>query len=247
MIKWENKDVKAIFFDQGGVIMGVRKMNPETRESNLKRMMKMVGVQESCDNFMKRVRGGEDKYKAWGMESLIECSAAEIWSRWILPEIPMEKLAPIAEELTLLYFEARGHRVADENIKEVALTLKRRGYIVGVISNSWSRPLVHQEIKREGLEGIFDIVVLSSETEIRKPDQKIFLQALENFDINPEQAVYVGDQPNRDVPGPRNAGFALTILLRTKKLKPEHMEKPEHQPDLIIESLTELLDMFKDI
>ncbi len=42
----------------------------------------------------------------------------------------------------------------------------------------------------------------------------------------------------------RDAGYALSIILRTKKLKKLSMDKPEHQPDLIIDSLTELLDMF---
>jgi HAD superfamily hydrolase (TIGR01549 family) len=241
-----DKDIKAIYFDQGGVVMGARVPLPDNGEANLNKIMRMTGLRDDYIKFMDRLLKGEDKYKKWGMDSLIECTADKVWPGWMLPEIPEEILTPIAEELTLLYFESKGKRTADKNIKDVLIELKKREYIVGLISNTWSKALVHQELKEGGLEGLFDTVVLSSEEGIRKPDKEIFLRGLAGFNIKPENAVYVGDQPNRDIPGPRNAGFALSIILKTKKLKSHHMEKPEHNPDLIIDSLTQLLDIFPD-
>ncbi len=241
------KDIRAIYFDQGGVVMGERVPLPDNGEANLKKIMEITGIREDFRKFMNRLLAGEEKYKKWGMDSLIECPADQVWPGWMLPEISSEILAPVAEELTLLYFQAKGKRSVDKNIRDVLITLKQRGYTVGLISNTWSRPLVHEELKEGGLEGLFETVVLSSEEGIRKPDKRIFLSGLKGFDFKPENAVYVGDQPNRDVPGPRNAGFALSIILKTKKLKPEHMEKPEHKPDIIIDSLTQLLDLFPQI
>lgn len=239
-----DKDIKAIYFDQGGVVMGARTALPDNGEANLNKIMKMTGLKENYVEFMDRLLKGEDRYKKWGMDSLIECSADKVWPEWMLPEVSEEILTPIAEELTLLYFESKGKRTADNNIKDVLIELKKRKYIVGLISNTWSKVLVQQELKESGLEGLFDTVILSSEERIRKPDKEIFLRGLTGFNIKPENAVYIGDQPNRDVPGPRNAGYALSIILKTKKLKQEQMEKPEYKPDFIIDSLKQLLDIF---
>ena len=236
--------IKAIFFDQGGVVTGDRVPYPDDGEKNIRKIMEMTGLHDDFRKFKEKLLAGEAEYKKWGMESLIECPASEVWPRWMLPELPAEKLVPIAEELTLLYFQSKGYRTVNENMKEVLLGLKKRGYRVGLISNTWSRPLVHEELKEGGLDGIFETVVLSSETGMRKPDSKIFIDALESFGIKPENAAYIGDQPNRDVAGPKKAGYGLSVILKTKKLKPHHMEKPEHKPDLMIDSLTELLEIF---
>ena len=241
-----DRKIKAVFFDQGGVVMRERIPLPDKGKANLLKIMEMTGIKEDYKLLKEKLLAGEKQYKDWGMDSLIECTADEIWPRWMLPEVSEEILAPVAEELTLLYFEAKGRRTADENIKNVLTVLKERGYITGLISNTWSKPLVHQEIKNSGLDGLFDTVVLSSEEGIRKPDKNIFLKGLEGLDIEAENAVYVGDQPNRDIEGPRDAGYALSIILKTERLKDEQMKKPEHKPDLIIESLVNLLDIFPD-
>ncbi len=239
-------DIKAVFFDQGGVVMRERIPLPDNGKANLLKIMEMTGLKEDCRSLMDRLLAGEEEYKKWGMDSLIECPAARVWPEWILPDVPEEILSPVAEELTLLYFEAKGKRTADSNIRNVLTSLKERGYITGLISNTWSKPLVYDEIRENKLEGMFDRIVLSSEEGIRKPDKTIFLKGLRGLDIRPENAVYIGDQPNRDIQGPRDAGYALSIILRTKKLTQKQMEKPEHKPDLIIESLTDLLEIFPD-
>ncbi len=239
-------DISAIFFDQGGVVTGDRVPLSDNGEGNINKIMEMTGIREDYKAFKARLLEGEKRYKDWGMDSLIECSASEVWPRWMLPEVPAEKLAPIAEELTLLYFQSKGNRTVDKDMKMILLELKKRGYVVGLISNTWSRPLVHEELKEGGLTGVFEAVVLSSETGMRKPDAKIFLDALKKFGIKPQNAAYVGDQPNRDVEGPKKAGYGLSVILKTKKLKPEHMQKSEHKPDIIIDSLMQLLDIFPD-
>lgn len=246
MVNLATKDVRAIFFDQGGVIMGERKPDPEIREAYLKKIMEKLNINEDPDKLLDRLIRGEKEYKIWGMDSLIELPAAEIWKRWLMPEIPADKLNQIAEELTLYYFEAERTRFPDPDIKEVIIELKKRGYIIGVISNSWSKSLVHIELEGAGIDDIVDLVVLSSETGIRKPSKKIFQNALEKSNLEAGHAVYVGDQPNRDVAGPKDAGFALSVILRTNKLIPGSMENPEHKPDLIIEKLSDLLNIFEE-
>jgi FMN phosphatase YigB (HAD superfamily) len=56
--------------------------------------------------------------------------------------------------------------------------------------------------------------------------------------------MYVGDNPSRDVPGTRKAGFGMIIIL----MDPEKLKKEpptgEGIPDRIIHNCSELLEIF---
>ena len=85
---------------------------------------------------------------------------------------------------------------------------------------------------------------MSSITGVRKPDPAMFNEAVLSVEIFPEKAVYIGDQPNRDVEGPRRAGFGLNVILKTSNY-PEGKELPDLQvPDITVDNLMELLDLF---
>ncbi len=119
----DKKDIKAIYFDQGGVVMGARIPLPDEGEANLNKIMNMTGIKEDFRELKKGFLQVKIIIKM-GMDSLIECTADKVWPQWMLPEVPKEILIPIAEELTLLHFESKGRRTADPNIREVLITLK---------------------------------------------------------------------------------------------------------------------------
>jgi len=105
--------------------------------------------------------------------------------------------------------------------------------------------LVPDEIEETGLAEYIDILIMSSITNIRKPSPKMFKMAVEIMNVKPERSVYIGDKPNRDVEGPRRAGYRLAIILSNNKLKPVSELDPIQRPDIIIKSFNELLDLFK--
>ena len=59
-----------------------------------------------------------------------------------------------------------------------------------------------------------------------------------------KKCVYIGDQPNRDVEGPRKAGFAGVILLKTDAYDPEKDKGPLRAPDAVVDTLTDLFELF---
>ncbi|MCD6122626.1 MAG: HAD-IIIA family hydrolase [Spirochaetales bacterium] len=123
--------------------------------------------------------------------------------------------------------------------------LYSRGYKIGIVSNTVSRVLVPGEIEETGLAEYIDVLIMSSITNIRKPDPKMFKMAAEIMHVKPERSVYIGDKPNRDVEGPRRAGYRLTIVLENSKLKPLEELTPIQRPDIIIKSFDELLEIFR--
>ena len=64
---------------------------------------------------------------------------------------------------------------------------------VGLISNAWSglRPWIISQ----KFDDAFDHMTISAEVGLGKPDERIYLYALDQFNIRPEEAIFVDDVP----------------------------------------------------
>jgi putative hydrolase of the HAD superfamily len=84
--------------------------------------------------------------------------------------------------------------------------LRRRDLKLGVITNGQS---VRQRRKLAalGLESAFDVVLVSEEEGVRKPDAEIFRRALARCGVAASEALFVGDHPVADVQGADDAGL----------------------------------------
>ncbi|MGW7334235.1 HAD family hydrolase [Streptomyces sp. NPDC054840] len=80
------------------------------------------------------------------------------------------------------------------------------GYRHGVLSNS---SLVNQDPKLRdlGLRDRFEVLVCAVELGVSKPEAGAFLAACEALGLPPGEVAYVGDQPEIDARGARDAGL----------------------------------------
>jgi len=95
-----------------------------------------------------------------------------------------------------------------------ALTdLKGRGLVLGLISN------VEQDmtdtLTRLELTSWLEIIVTSQDAGANKPRPEIFREALRRADVQPPDALYVGDQYTVDVVGAAGAGMTGVLIDRT--------------------------------
>jgi putative hydrolase of the HAD superfamily len=96
--------------------------------------------------------------------------------------------------------------------KDLLECLKMRKYKLGLVSNaSHSSERICQLLKKTGLDGYFQTVVVSSEFGIRKPDPRIFLKALDDLSLSVEDCIYIGDREDYDAEGAKNAGMRYII------------------------------------
>ncbi|RLI19572.1 haloacid dehalogenase, partial [Candidatus Bathyarchaeota archaeon] len=103
-----------------------------------------------------------------------------------------------------------------------------------------------EKIIRLGLHHFFDIVVISEEVGSEKPDTKIFEVALKKLNIEPYEAVYVGDNLETDILGANKAGMISIRILKGKHKegKPAgKMMKPRYS----IKKLSDLLSILKKL
>ncbi len=84
------------------------------------------------------------------------------------------------------------------------------GFRLAVISNR--RNPFDEHLEELGIHAYFEYSLAAGTINAWKPDPKIFLYALNEMDVKPEQAVYVGDNYFADVIGARNAGMHAVLI-----------------------------------
>ena len=88
--------------------------------------------------------------------------------------------------------------------------LSRRGYRLGVVSNS--NGTVRSLLETAGLAGSLECVVDSGEVGMEKPDPRIFRLAADLMALAPRDCVYLGDFLSLDVMGARAAGMHAVLI-----------------------------------
>jgi FMN phosphatase YigB (HAD superfamily) len=121
-----------------------------------------------------------------------------------------------------------------EDAEDVLLELHGK-YRLGIVSNFAIPECVFRLLERDGLAGLFDVVVVSGAVNKRKPCPEIFQKALETLGVDVSEAVFVGDTVDADVQGPQSLGMKTIYIER-------RLQKGIEQtfPDLIIKNLSEL-------
>lgn len=115
--------------------------------------------------------------------------------------------APSANVLANHYDTKFGdHNVIFPDSPILLKELKDRGYIVGVITNGPS-VLQNHKMDTSGLRPYCDIVVVSGDVGVHKPDPALFTYTADKLGLKTEECVYVGDHPVNDIKGALDAGM----------------------------------------
>ncbi len=238
-----NRDIEAIFLDVGNTLRIVEKDKAFQAQAR-QQLATLVGAQEPVEALFERLGERWKTYRKWSFENLTEACEQELWTRFMLPDYPFEQIAPLAGRLTRLWRDKDGRRVPRRDVKTTVVELSHRGYCLGIIANTITETEIPDWMQADGLTQYFSAVVLSSKVRYRKPGPEIYWEATRCTGIPAERSAYVGDNPERDVAGAHKAGFGMVIIL----LEPEEMEKGppggENEPDAIIHTCSELLDIF---
>jgi putative hydrolase of the HAD superfamily len=237
-------NTEAILFDINGTLR-VREIHEPTQQAATSRILELLQKDVVPDFFWEELVRRQKAYGAWAQQNLVQLSEKEIWTKWILPDFPRSQIEPVADELMLLWSERKGWTVPRPGADETLNELKHRGFRLGVISNSMSTLDIPRSLDRFGWSGYFEVVVLSSFVKFRKPSPEPFFTALRLLNIDPVKCAYVGNRISKDLVGCNKAGFGLGILLDPPENPRNEEVDLSIQPDLIIKSLSELLNIFK--
>ena len=127
------------------------------------------------------------------------------------------------------------------------LSTLRAKYLLGIVSDG-ALKMQQNKVEALDLKNIFHAIVLSDEwgREFWKPNTKPFVVALEKLGVNPDDALYVGDNPLKDFLGARRLGIKTVWVRRGHgEYAKQEPPTPEHASDYCIHSLKELLDIIQ--
>jgi putative hydrolase of the HAD superfamily len=102
-------------------------------------------------------------------------------------------------------------RVFDDALPAIT-RLKGRGLRLGVVSN-WDERL-EPILVNTGLRRHFEVVIVSINEGVRKPDASIFLEAARQLDSPASGVLHVGDSFEEDYQGAKRAGCQAKWLAR---------------------------------
>lgn len=238
-----NGAIEAVFLDVGNTL---RILTPnEAHQSQARRKIaQLVGTDEDPEIFCRKIDERYKVYRKWAFENLCEAPEPELWTRWLAPDFPPERIAPLGRELTYQYRQSMGLRVVVDGGKAVVLELHRRGYTLGLISNVITSQEIPDWLEDDGLAPYFSSIVLSSVFGRRKPDPAVYHEAAQRAGVNPARCAYVADNLKRDVTGTRAAGFGMVVILISPEALSAAQITDENRPDVIIHRFRDLLQIF---
>ena len=164
-------------------------------------------------NFLDAYNLSHEKYRKVRYEELKEVTNA-VWVAEALCQLGFEVKADDARVKAALnvFFQ---DFIDTLELREDARKLvkqAREHCKVALISNFTYAPVIYKSLRKVGLSRFFNIVVVSEEVGWRKPSPKIFEHALNKLQVHVREAVYVGDSPNEDIKGAKQAGLKTVFV-----------------------------------
>ena len=121
-------------------------------------------------------------------------------------------------------------------------TLRAQGIRTALLSNThWPRQYHEQFLRRDGLDGLLDARLYTSDLDYMKPHPSVFGAALAAIEVeDASRALFVGDRLWDDIFGAQRAG--LRTALRINPLVPKY----DVEPDIKITQLSELIGHLRE-
>ncbi|MFQ5904969.1 MAG: TIGR02253 family HAD-type hydrolase [bacterium] len=194
--------VKAVIFDLDNTLVDFMRMKEEAINAAIESMID-AGLSMSREEARKKI------YAIYDREGI---------------EYQQVFDAFLEEELGAINYKIHaagivGYRRAREaalvlypHVKLTLMELTKRGLKLGVVSDA-PRRQVWLRLCSLGLEHFFDAVVAFEDTNARKPAPAPFKKILALLGVKPEEALMVGDWPERDIQGASELGMK-TVFTR---------------------------------
>jgi putative hydrolase of the HAD superfamily len=129
---------------------------------------------------------------------------------------------------------ARKRLVAFPQTHEILARVKtsHRLAVVSDAQSAYGLP----ELKAAGLADYFASVIISGDYGYRKPDPRLFQAALSALQVRPQEAIFIGNDPFRDVHGARQVGMKTILFCPSG----HPGGSPENEPDYILYQYADL-------
>ncbi len=125
---------------------------------------------------------------------------------------------------------------------ELLSDLQRSEVKCGLLSNThWPRSFHERFLERDGLGGLIDECVYTSEIDWIKPHPEPFQRLCDRLQVEPERALFVGDRPIDDIQG------ASAVGMRTIWIRNTYAPGDGLVADVVVDDLGEVWNALGDL
>jgi HAD superfamily hydrolase (TIGR01509 family) len=193
--------IKAVILDYGGTLANSNVPLDATFEKAVERLL-IEGIEVSALDF-KNAFMDTVEWRSTIQEEGKEVDVHGFFSH-VLNIFGREVSRDVTDELGLyLYETAEPEWLGD--IEKLLIELSDQ-YKIALLSNAWLEA-PRQLLRDMGYSRWFDVMVVSFDIGIPKPDQRIFQHTLNLLGVEANEAVMVGDSIKADIEGAINAGL----------------------------------------
>jgi len=207
--------VKAVFFDLYQTLVCYE----PPREELQAKALEELGIEVKPEVLRRPlVIADEFIYQELARASLRQRSKEEQMKLWAqYEEILLREAGVKADKQLILGLLGKMQQfkmklVLFDDVMPALTNLKRRGLILGLISNI-DRDMT-DTFNELGLSSLLQVMVTSQEVGFNKPQPQIFQEALKRAGVRAPEAIYIGDQYQIDVVGANRVGMKGILLDR---------------------------------
>jgi len=215
-VKKITKKIKCIGFDLYSTLINTDNHNWEEMLKAAFPIVRRLGYNGNFNDFFKIQNEIYWKWREYREKNHIEMKS-NIWWNETLKKIGVDFTDDDINEIILASHEKwRTQITTYPKVKELLYDLKKK-YYLALISNIAEGDLARGDMEILGISEPFDIIVMSSDLEIRKPSPKIFHYVLNKLNIKKEQMIFLGDTLYDDIQGAKNAGLRMAIHVKRER------------------------------
>lgn len=238
--------IRTVVFDFIGTLTSVNGYSLEASTLKLHKAIVDAGFGVSEKNFLEAYGQAHEKYRIIRYQELVEVTNA-VWISDALNHLGF-KTDPEDARLKIavnVFFEDYLNSLELNPCAKQLLSQLSKRYKLGLISNFTYAPVIYAALRRLGINRFLNAVLVSEDVGWRKPNKKIFEEALRRLGAKSEETVYVGDSPLEDIGGAAATGMK-TVFVPSQFYTLENLYESKKRPDLIATDICELHKIFPE-
>jgi len=221
--------LKAILFDLDNTLLDFMQFKRETAKAAANAMIKS-GVQEKEKVLYDKIF---KIYEEKGIEY------QHTFSDILYESVVNPHMRERARQAAIIAYNKKKYELIKPRPKVIqVLSSLRSKYAPGIVTDA-NRQKAWQRLILAGLDGFFYPVVTYSDTHSEKPNKEPFERALRILGLNPNQVLYVGDNPSRDIIGAKKAGMFTCLA--------NYYTKTSEEEGVADYSIEKFEDLFKGV
>jgi putative hydrolase of the HAD superfamily len=199
--------IKAIFFDLYGTLIDIRTDEQDPwvyaiLSRYLQYHLVQVGAEELKEAYFGEIeqhfRKSREVYPEVDIYKIFSIIMNRYGNRWY-PKSVIVDSAMLFRSLTIRQFSLFPHLF--ENLMQLD-----GQYKIAIISDAqWV--FAEPEMEMLGLDRFFQQKILSSHYGYKKPDVRLFQEAMKKLRVKPEESLYIGDNLRKDLVGAKKVGM----------------------------------------